>query len=115
MTIPTEPNYLDPTPVRINNRVLPNFPHNQQNGIGRLSSIGSSSGPLSPQETMGSPSPPPILPTTLPPAPPIPNTQVSSLYVNEEVLQLTIASGMEHNNNKNQGRSMQRFNLKKNY
>lgn len=108
-TIPTEPNYLDPTPVRNNNRALSILSHNQQNGIGRLSSVGSSSGPLSPQETMGSPSPPPTLPVTLPPAPPIPNTQSSSLYANEEMVQSTIASDMEHNNNKNLiGRSIQR-------
>lgn len=74
--------------------------HNQQNGIGRLSSVGSSSGPISPQGTAGSPSPPPMLP----PPPPISQPHPSS-YVNEEVL----SSGLtEHNNNKNLGRAVQR-------
>lgn len=109
VTIPSEPNYLDPTPARSNGRVVSTLPHNQQNGIGRLSSIGSSSGPMSPQGTMGSPSPPPTLPLSLPPPPPVPHFHPSSLYINEEALQSSIAADMEHNNNKSLARrSMQR-------
>lgn len=113
VTIPSEPNYLDPTPVRTNGRVVSTFPVNQQNGIGRLSSIGSSSGPLSPQGTMGSPSPPPVLPLSLPPPPPVSHSHPSSLYVNEEAVQTSItATDTEHNNNKSlTRRSMQRYNF----
>ncbi|KAJ8670301.1 hypothetical protein QAD02_001560 [Eretmocerus hayati] len=103
VTIPTEPNYLDPTPTR----VLPLPSHAQRNG--RLSSADSSSGPMSPQGTMGSPSPPPPLPLTLPPPPPISQNHQSSLYINEEVLQSSITADSEHNNNKSLARrSMQR-------
>ena len=109
MTIPIEPNYLDPTPTRTNGRVVSTFSHIQQNGIGRLSSIGSSSGPMSPQGTMGSPSPPPMLPLSLPPPPPVPHVHPSSLYVNEEVHQSVIATDVEHNNNKSRGSRIQRY------
>ena len=102
-TMPTEPNYLDPTPVRNNNHTGPRFSHNQQNGIGRLSSVGSSSGPLSPQGTLGCPSPP----LTLPPPPPVPSVHPSSLYVNKEVLS-SMTMEMENNNNKSLRRTMQR-------
>ncbi|XP_063990642.1 fibroblast growth factor receptor substrate 2 [Diachasmimorpha longicaudata] len=123
MTIPSEPNYLDPTPIRSNSRVSMStrFPHSQQNGFGRLGSVGSSSGPISPQGTMGSPSPPPLSPMTLPPPPPPPATTTSqslklsmshppsqsALYVNEEVLS-AITLELEHNNNKSRRRTMQR-------
>ncbi|XP_024936916.1 fibroblast growth factor receptor substrate 2 isoform X2 [Cephus cinctus] len=103
VTIPTEPNYLDPTPARSNSRMGPRFSHSQQNGIGRLGSVGSSSGPMSPQGTMGSPSPPPMLP----PPPPVPHPPPSSLYVNEEILS-SVVMDMEHNNNKSLRRTMQR-------
>ncbi|OXU23024.1 hypothetical protein TSAR_016603 [Trichomalopsis sarcophagae] len=108
VTIPSEPNYLDPTTVGNLNRNVSRS--SQQNRNGRLSSIGSSSGPMSPQGTMGSPSPPPTLPSSLPPPPPITShVHLSSLYVNEEVLQSTMAADMEHNNNKSLARrSMQR-------
>ncbi|KAK0181371.1 hypothetical protein PV327_003663 [Microctonus hyperodae] len=105
MTIPMEPNYLDPTPLRSNGRMATRFSHNQQNGIGRLSSVGSSSGPISPQGTiLSSPSPPPIM---LPPPPPIPQPHPSALYVNDEVLS-NMNLEMEHNNNKSHRRTMQR-------
>ncbi|XP_044019924.1 fibroblast growth factor receptor substrate 2 [Aphidius gifuensis] len=105
MTIPNEPNYLDPTPIRSNSRLVTRFSHNQHNGIGRLSSAGSSSGPLSPQGTMGSPSPPPMM---MPPPPPPPLQQhPSALYVNDEVLS-SFTMDLENNNNKNQRRSVQR-------
>lgn len=108
VTIPSEPNYLDPTAVRNNSRNVSTM--SQQNRNGRLSSIGSSSGPMSPQGTMGSPSPPPTLPSSLPPPPPISHVHPSSLYVNEEVLQSNMTADMEHNNNKSLARrSMQRY------
>ncbi|XP_029668000.1 fibroblast growth factor receptor substrate 3-like isoform X3 [Formica exsecta] len=99
--VAVEPNYLDPIPSNRSNSCMDSrINHSQQNGIGRLSSVGSSSGPISPQGTMGSPSPPPMLP----PPPPISQPHPSS-YVNEEVL----SSGLtEHNNNKNLGRAVQR-------
>ncbi|EFN68330.1 Fibroblast growth factor receptor substrate 3 [Camponotus floridanus] len=97
-TVPrvVEPNYLDP----ISNRSIMDSRISQPNGIGRLSSVGSSSGPISPQGTAGSPSPPPMLP----PPPPISQPLLSS-YVNEEVLSPDLT---EHNNNKNLGRAIQR-------
>lgn len=98
-----EPNYLDPISSRSNNRTSSRFPHSQQNGIRRLSSVGSS-GPISPQGTLGSPSPPPMLP---PPPPPISQPHPSSLYVNEEVLS-SLPIEMERNNNKSPGRTVQR-------
>lgn len=98
ITIPEEPNYLDPTPTRSNNRMGSRFSHSQQNGVGRLSSVGSSSGPLSPQGTMGSPSPPPTS---------ISQTHTSSLYINEEVWSSTPVE-VERNNNKSFGGAMQR-------
>lgn len=101
--VPTEPNYLDPTPVRNNNHTSSIISHSLQNGVGRLGSIGSSNGPMSPQGTLGSPSPP----LTLPPPPPVPSLNSSSLYVNEEVLS-SMTSEMEHNNNKNVRRSIKR-------
>ncbi|XP_046418382.1 fibroblast growth factor receptor substrate 2 [Neodiprion fabricii] len=101
--MPSEPSYLDPTPARSNSRIGPRFSHSQQNGIGRLGSVGSSSGPMSPQGTMGSPSPPPMLP----PPPPVPHPPPSSLYVNEEVL-TSATIEREHNNNKSLRRTMQR-------
>ncbi|XP_058803158.1 uncharacterized protein LOC131671052 [Phymastichus coffea] len=86
-TISTEPHSLDPTPARPNSGVLSLFSHIQQNGVERLSSIESSSGPMSPQGTMGSSSPP-VVPLLLPP-PPIPDdpphSYPSSLNVNDEV------------------------------
>ncbi|XP_077256319.1 uncharacterized protein LOC143894114 [Temnothorax americanus] len=98
-----EPNYLDPisSNIRSNDRTGSRFPHSQQNG--RLSSVGSSSGPISPQETLGSPSPP----SMLPPPPPISQPHPSSLYVNEKVL-LSPPIEMERNNNKSLGRTVQR-------
>lgn len=90
--IPSEPNYLDPTP-RNNIRAVSRFTYNQQNGIGRLNSVGSSNGPVSPQETMGSP------PATMPPPPPISQSHPSFQYVNEEFLS-SAAMEMERNNNK---------------
>ncbi|XP_014300395.1 fibroblast growth factor receptor substrate 2 isoform X2 [Microplitis demolitor] len=102
-TIPNEPNYLDPTPLRPNGRVNPRFSHSQQNGVGRLGSVGSSSGPISPQGTMSSPSPPPMM---LPPPPPVPQPHPSALYVNDDVLS-SMALELEHNNNKSL-RRMQR-------
>ncbi|CAL1683371.1 unnamed protein product [Lasius platythorax] len=102
VAVAVEPNYLDPIPSNRNNSCMESrISHSQQNGIGRLSSVGSSSGPISPQGTVGSPSPPP----TMPPPPPISQPHPSSFYVNEEVL----SSGLtEHNNNKNLGRAVQR-------
>ncbi|XP_012535733.1 fibroblast growth factor receptor substrate 2 [Monomorium pharaonis] len=98
-----EPNYLDPiSSSRSNNLTSSRFPHSQQNGIRRLSSVGSS-GPISPQGTLGSPSPP----LMLPPPPPISQPHPSSLYVNEEVL-LSLPIEMERNNNKSPGRPTQR-------
>lgn len=97
VTIPVEPNYLDPILNRSNNRMGPRFAHSQQNGIGRLGSVGSSTGLISPQGTMGSPSPPPVLPP--PPPPALPQPHPSSLYVNEEVLSSPPLE-MEDNNNK---------------
>ncbi|CAG5099913.1 Similar to FRS2: Fibroblast growth factor receptor substrate 2 (Homo sapiens) [Cotesia congregata] len=82
-TIPNEPNYLDPTPLRPNGRVNLRFSHSQPNEVGRLGSVGSSSGPMSPQGTMSSPSPPPMM---LPPPPPVPQPYPSALYVNDDVL-----------------------------
>jgi len=80
VTIQMEPNYLDPISSRSNNRTSSRFSlDSQQNGIRRLSSVGSSSGPISPQGTLGSPSPP----SMLPPPPPISQPHPSSLYVNE--------------------------------
>ncbi|KAK2575879.1 hypothetical protein KPH14_007250 [Odynerus spinipes] len=110
VTIPFEPNYLDPTPSRFNNRMGTRFVHNEQNGIGRLSSVGSSNGPMSPQGTISTPSPPPILPP--PPPPPLQSSTIlqsnsSSLYVNEEVL-LSVPLEMEHNNNKSLRRTTQK-------
>lgn len=103
MTIPEEPNYLDPTPTRNNNRLGTRFTHNQHNGVGRLNSVGSSSvGPMSPPGTMGPPSPPPM---PLPPS--IPQTHPSSLYINEEVWS-SIPVEVERNNNKNLGSTMHR-------
>ncbi|XP_050458915.1 fibroblast growth factor receptor substrate 3 isoform X2 [Cataglyphis hispanica] len=100
VAVAVEPNYLDPISNRSNSCMDSRISHSQQNGIGRLSSIGSSSDPISPQGTVGSPSPPPMLP--LPP--PISQPHPSS-YVNEEVL----SSGLtEHNNNKNLERAIQR-------
>lgn len=103
VAIQMEPNYLDPISSRSNNRTSSRFPHSQQNGVRRLSSVGSSSGPISPQGTLGSPSPPP----TLPPPPPISQPHPSSLYVNEEVLS-SLPIEMERNNNKSLGRTVQR-------
>ncbi|XP_071561127.1 uncharacterized protein [Temnothorax nylanderi] len=100
MAIQMEPNYLDP--ISSNNPTGSRFPHSQQNGIGRLSSVGSSSGPISPQGTLGSPSPP----SMLPPPPPISQPHPSSLYVNEEVLS-SLPIEMERNNNKSLGRTVQ--------
>ncbi|KAG8041838.1 hypothetical protein G9C98_007142, partial [Cotesia typhae] len=74
-TIPNEPNYLDPTPLRPNGRVNLRFSHSQPNEVGRLGSVGSSSGPMSPQGTMSSPSPPPMM---LPPPPPVPQPYPSA-------------------------------------
>lgn len=105
VTIPVEPNYLDPIPNRSNNRSDPRFAHNQQNGIGRLGSVGSSTGLISPQGTVGSPSPPFVLP--LPPPPTLLQPHPSSLYVNEEVLSSPPLE-MEHNNNKSLRRAIQR-------
>ncbi|KAG7204902.1 hypothetical protein KM043_005297 [Ampulex compressa] len=104
VTIPAEPNYLDPTPTRANNRIGSRFTHAQQNGVVRLDSMGSSSGLISPQGTpIGSPSPPPMLP----PPPPLPQPHPSSIYVNEEIL-ASIPLEMEHNNNKSLRRTIQR-------
>ncbi|XP_014238613.1 fibroblast growth factor receptor substrate 2 [Trichogramma pretiosum] len=101
MTIPPDSNYLDPTPVGCNGRTTSTLPHSQQNG--RLSSVGSSSGPLSPQGTMGSPSPPPVVPLSLPPPPPSSQSHPQSIYLNDEVNQTNISTRpeSERNNNKN--------------
>ncbi|XP_076276104.1 uncharacterized protein LOC143207012 [Lasioglossum baleicum] len=104
VTIPVEPNYLDPIPSRTSNCMVQRPGHAQQNGIGRLGSMGSSTGLISPQGTIGSPSPPPGLP---PPPPPFPQPHPSSLYVNEEVLS-PLSLEMEHNNNKSPRRAIQR-------
>ncbi|XP_033327761.1 uncharacterized protein LOC117221153 [Megalopta genalis] len=104
MTIPVEPNYLDPIQTRSSNCMVQRLGHNHQNGIGRLGSVGSSTGLISPQGTIGSPSPPPVLP---PPPPPFPQPNPSSLYVNEEVLS-PLSLEMEHNNNKSPRRAIQR-------
>ncbi|XP_034942758.1 fibroblast growth factor receptor substrate 2 [Chelonus insularis] len=103
-TIQSEPNYLDPTPLWANSRVNARFSHSQQNGTSRLGSVGSSSGPISPQGTISSPSPPPVM---LPPPPPAPQPHPSALYVNEDILS-TMATEMEHNNNKSLRRTIQR-------
>ncbi|XP_054005028.1 fibroblast growth factor receptor substrate 2 [Hylaeus anthracinus] len=102
VTIPVEPNYLDPILNRTNNRVGPRFVHSQQNG--RLGSVGSSTGLISPPGTIGSPSPPPVLP---PPPPPLSQPHPSSLYVNEEILS-SLPLELEHNNNKSLTRAIQR-------
>ncbi|XP_034171268.1 uncharacterized protein LOC117600240 [Osmia lignaria lignaria] len=104
VTVPVEPNYLDPILSRTNNRTGSRFAHNQQNGVGRLDSIGSSTGLISPQGNISSPSSPPVLP---PPPPPLPQPHPSSLYVNEEVLS-SLPLEMEHNNNKSLRRAIQR-------
>ncbi|XP_076625038.1 uncharacterized protein LOC143343729 [Colletes latitarsis] len=104
VTIPVEPSYLDPILNRTNNRMGPRFVHSQQNGIGRLGSVGSSTGLISPPGTIGSPSPLPVLP---PPPPPFPQPHPSSLYVNEETLS-SLPLEMEHNNNKSLRRAIQR-------
>lgn len=104
VAVQMEPNYLDPISSRSNNRTSSRFPHSQQNGIRRLSSVGSSSGPISPQGTLGSPSPP----LMLPPPPLISQPHPSSLYVNEEVLS-SLPIEMERNNNKSLGRAVQRY------
>ncbi|XP_014218582.1 fibroblast growth factor receptor substrate 2 [Copidosoma floridanum] len=94
--IPTESNYLEPTPAARN---ISTFPHSHN---GRIGSVGSSSGPISPQGTMGTPSPPPLS------LPPPPNVH-PSLYANEEAAQTISPGDPEHNNNKSLGRrSMQR-------
>ncbi|XP_071637740.1 uncharacterized protein [Temnothorax longispinosus] len=103
LPIPSEPNYLDPisSNIRSNTHKSSRFPHSQQNG--RSSSVGSSSSPISPQETLGSPSPP----SMLPPPPPRSQPHPSSLYVNEQVLS-SHSIEMEHNNNKSLGKTVQR-------
>lgn len=104
VAIQMEPNYLDPISSRSNNRTSSRFPYSQQNGIRRLNSVESSSSPISPQGTLGSPSPSPVLP----PPPPISQPHPSSLYVNEEVLS-SLPIVMERNNNKSLGRAVQRL------
>lgn len=104
VTIPVEPNYLDPVLNRTNNRIGPRFVHNQQNGIGRLGSVGSNTGLISPPGTIGSPSPPPVLPQ---PPSSFPQPHPSSLYVNEEALS-SLPLEMEHNNNKSLRRAIHR-------
>lgn len=104
MTIPVEPNYLDPILNRTNNHVGPRFAYNQQNGVGRLDSVGSSTGLIPSQGNMSSPTSPPVLP---PPPPPFPQPHPSSVYMNEEVLS-SLSLEMEHNNNKSLRRTIQR-------
>ncbi|XP_015428847.1 PREDICTED: fibroblast growth factor receptor substrate 2 [Dufourea novaeangliae] len=104
VTIPVEPNYLDPILNRTNNRMGPRHAHSQQNGTGRLGSVGSNTDIISPQGTIGSSSPPPVLP---PSPPPFPQPHPSSLYVNEEVLS-PLPLEMEHNNNKRLRTAIQR-------
>ncbi|CAL7944302.1 unnamed protein product [Xylocopa violacea] len=104
VTIPAEPNYLDPILNRTNNRTDSRFTHNQQNGVGRLDSVGSSTGLISLQGNMNSPTSPPVLP---PPPPPLPQPHPSSLYANEEVLS-SLPLEMERNNNKSLRRAIQR-------
>lgn len=82
----------------------PRFAHNHQNGVGRLDSVGSSTGLISPQGNASSPTSPPVLP---PPPPPLPQPHPSSLYVNEEILS-SIPLEMEHNNNRSLRRAIQR-------
>ncbi|KAG6798661.1 fibroblast growth factor receptor substrate 2 [Apis mellifera caucasica] len=106
VTIPVEPNYLDPILNRSNNHMGPRFVHNQQNGVGRLDSVGSSTGFMSSQGNINSPTSPPVLPPP-PPPPPFPQPHPSSLYVNEEVLS-SLSLEMEHNNNKSLRRAIQR-------
>lgn len=106
VTIPVEPNYLDPTPTRIIGQLTAKFAHNPQNGIRRLGSIGSGSGLVSPQATTNSPSPPPVLPA--PPPPILSQSDPSSLYANEEALLSALPLDVEHNNNKSQSRGIQR-------
>ena len=110
VTIPVEPNYLDPTPVSSNGKLIQTVPSTHQNGSSRLSSVGSSSGPLSPQGTLGSPSPPPVLPLSLPPPPPIPHIHTPSIYANEDALQaVSTPLKIEHNNNESlERRTVQR-------
>ncbi|XP_072766738.1 fibroblast growth factor receptor substrate 2 [Anoplolepis gracilipes] len=98
---PREPTYLDPIPSNRSNSCMDSrLSHSQQNGIRRLSSVESSSSPISPQGTVESSSPP----LMLPPPPPISQPHPSS-YVNEEILSSSLT---EHNNNKNFGRTVQR-------
>ncbi|KAF3430749.1 hypothetical protein E2986_04816 [Frieseomelitta varia] len=104
VTIPVEPNYLDPILNRTNNHVGPRFAYNQQNGVGRLDSVGSSTGLLPSQGNTSSPTSPPVLP---PPPPPFPQPHPSSVYMNEEVLS-SLSLEMEHNNNKSLRRTIQR-------
>ncbi|OAD58888.1 Fibroblast growth factor receptor substrate 2 [Eufriesea mexicana] len=105
VTIPVEPNYLDPILSRTNNHMGPRFAHNQQNGVGRLDSVGSSTGLISPEGNMNSPTSPPVLPP--PPPPSLLQPHPSSLYVNEEVLS-SLSLEMEYNNNKSLRRAIQR-------
>lgn len=93
--------------MRNNSRGNSRFPHSQQNGVGRLGSIGSSTGPLSPGPVMNSPSPPPTLPQLPPPPPPTLQSQASSVYVNEEIL-LSLPLGIEHNNDESLQRTIPR-------
>lgn len=106
VTIPVEPNYLDPILSRTNNHMGSRFAHNQQNGVGRLDSVGSSTGLISPEGNMNSPTSPPVLPPP-PPPPPLLQPHPSSLYMNEEVLS-SLSLEMEHNNNKSLRRAIQR-------
>lgn len=121
VTIPVEPNYLDPILNRAttNNRAVANrviVDHrNHQNGVGRLDSVGSSTALISPQRNINSPTSPPALPPPPPPPPTSATQQLprshpsSSLYVNEEILSSLLPLEMvERNNNKSLRGAIQR-------
>lgn len=93
-----ESNYLEPAPLRRSN---PGSRFSSQNGMTRLSSIGSTSGsagPLSPQSTTS----PPLPLDTVPLIPPLPiNRPLSqNLYANEEIIAAVTQDLEETNNNK---------------
>lgn len=93
-----ESNYLEPAPLRRSN---PGSRFSSQNGMTRLSSIGSASGsagPLSPQSTTS----PPLPLDTVPSIPPLPiNRPLSqNLYANEEIIAAVTQDLEETNNNK---------------
>lgn len=93
-----ESNYLEPAPLRRSN---PGSRFSSQNGMTRLSSIGSASGsagPLSPQSTTSPPLPLDAVP--LIPALPINRPLSQNLYANEEIIAAVTQDLEETNNNK---------------